>query len=99
MAAREGYLIIDHQNAPGVPGGVGAGQVFESATRLCPHCQRIIVMNPLRQRERGRCTKCNTYVCDDCARASECRPFKAHLERVATAAAHGKQIPSLILPP
>lgn len=99
MAAREGYLIIDHQNAPGVPGGIAAGQVFETATRLCSHCQRIIVMNPLRQRERARCTKCHTYICDTCAVVRECRPFKAHFEHVATAVAQGKDVPDLILPP
>lgn len=74
---REGYLIIDHQASPGLPEDVarasgldprlcGEGKVFEAATLTCSHCKASVVKNPLRQRERPYCPKCNHYICDFC---------------------------------
>lgn len=94
---QEGYLLIDHRNAPGVPrnpafeakGFVAtapAGQVFESATVTCSHCQVIVVLNPNRQRPRGYCAKCDHYVCDAPLCNTDCRPFKALADHMQTAA-------------
>ncbi len=76
LRARTGYLEVDHRNSPGirpedvahVPGlvAVGAGQHYERDTKQCTHCQRTIVLEPLRTRERGYCPKCYHYICDHC---------------------------------
>ena len=87
----EGWVMIDHRagggvnqealyrvglNAPGVP----AGALFEAPTITCSHCGGAFIINPLRTRERARCSKCHHYLCDGCGAAFkyslECRPFK-----------------------
>ena len=75
--SHEGYLLIDHTNSPGIDGDIIQGispdlptnigrARFECPTYTCSHCCRIVVLHPLRQRERGYCNKCDHYVCDDC---------------------------------
>jgi len=71
-----GFLQIDHRNSPGLspadvahlPGAVAvaAGVVHERDVKQCSHCQRDVVLEPLRTRERGYCPKCDSYVCDGC---------------------------------
>lgn len=74
--AREGYMLIDHRNSPGVnpelirASGldapvVGKNELFESATLLCGHCQAVVVLNPDRSRPRNWCSVCDHYVCDN----------------------------------
>jgi hypothetical protein len=84
-----GYLQIDHRDSPGltaddvahVPGAIAApgGTVTERDVKQCSHCQRAVVLHPLRVRDRGFCPKCNSYVCDACedirVRTGECVPF------------------------
>jgi hypothetical protein len=75
----EGYLLVDHRGTVGVDGGRGA--LFESPTVTCSHCQRQVVLNPSRTRDRGYCPKCDHYVCDACeavrvASGGACRTFK-----------------------
>jgi hypothetical protein len=84
-----GYLVVDHSNSPGltledvahVPGAiaVGAGRKMERDVMNCSHCQRAIVLQPLRVRDRGYCPKCNHYICDGCetirVRTGACVPF------------------------
>lgn len=74
-STHEGYLIVDHRESPGIPQGLenaaglppGAGRgVFEAATYTCNHCQVVVVINPLRTRARGYCSKCDHYLCDAC---------------------------------
>jgi hypothetical protein len=77
---REGYLLIDNRNSPGVAGtdsvpSVGAGHVYESATKTCKHCHVVVILNPLRTRARGYCRKCDDYVCDNPACNIECVPM------------------------
>ncbi len=76
LRRREGYLEINHRFSPGtseVPGGT----VLEAATITCSHCQTVLIVNPLRNRERGYCGKCDHYVCDGCeavrVSTGECR--------------------------
>ena len=64
---REGYLLIDHTDSPGLSGALGEGKKFEAATNTCSHCQRVVVMNPDRTRQRGHCYNCDHYICDGCA--------------------------------
>lgn len=88
---REGYLLIDNRDSPGVPddlvrasgrefANAPAGKMFESATKTCCHCQTIVVLNPDRTRPRGYCRKCDNYVCDNPQCNLECVPAKKVLD-------------------
>ena len=101
---RAGEVIIDHRESPGLTEAdarrgralgmlpfLGKGQVFEGLTDTCSHCQRVVVRNPLRSRSRGYCSKCDRFLCDNCAVTLHltgiCYPWKKRLadeaERVA----------------
>lgn len=89
----EGYLLIDHSASPGTV-GVPEGSVFEGATLTCSHCERQVVVHPLRTRERAWCPKCDHYVCDECeaarvASGGECLPFKVRLEKISERISRG----------
>jgi ribosomal protein S27AE len=85
-----GYLHIDHRDSPGltpadvahVPGAlaVPGGSVLERDVKVCSHCERGIVLQPLRTRDRGYCGKCNHYICDGCesirVKTGECVPMR-----------------------
>jgi hypothetical protein len=91
----EGYLLIDHRNSPGIteevahraglPTGAGRG-VFETPTITCSHCQKVLVINPLRTRDREYCGKCDHYVCDQCGLVlklgGECRTMSEIMDDV-----------------
>lgn len=85
-----GYLLVDHRASPGIPGepGMGPGSVFEADTIACNHCSVPVVMNPLRQRERFFCPRCNQYCCDICAAAYHvnkvCKPFECVADEVVS---------------
>jgi hypothetical protein len=96
LKAGAGYLIIDHRDSPGLsaadvaqmPGAVAApaGTVLERDVKQCSHCQRDVLLEPLRTRARGYCPKCDGYVCDGCeairvASGGACVPFAARLEQ------------------
>lgn len=78
MTQKFGELMIDHRASPGIPAAqarqmgyhpaqVGEGRLFEAATLMCNHCQQILVVNPLRTRERSYCMQCaGAYICDLC---------------------------------
>lgn len=77
-----GELIIDHRASPGIPEAqarklgfdpkqVREGAVFEAKTYGCSHCGSVVVVNPLRTRERASCFKCNSHICDWCAVAAK----------------------------
>ena len=97
--SREGYLLIDHRNSPGVPRELmrqagldlaGApGAVFESATITCCHCNAVVILNPLRTRPRNHCRRCDHYVCDNPACSAECRPFSKTIDDAQEAASRG----------
>jgi hypothetical protein len=92
-----GYLEIDHSNSPGlseadIPSAlrdttivVPKNTKFESDVQMCSHCQKAVVLNPMRVRPRGYCPKCDHYICDSCeairAKAG-CIPFKQVLDQV-----------------
>ena len=75
----EGYLLIDHTMSPGTP-AVPEGTIFEMATMQCCHCQAEVIPNPLRQRPRNYCAKCDRYVCDTPACIAECNNFDKVLD-------------------
>lgn len=97
--SQEGYLLIDHRAGEGVgPRGsaIGPGTLVERATCTCSHCQRVVVVNPLRTRERGYCPKCDHYLCDQCeiarvASGGVCRTFNQLIEHVQEAAVRTEQ--------
>lgn len=82
MAQPRGYLYVDHRASPGLdevtaiklgyhPDQVKEGQLFEADTLRCAHCSTMVVLNPLRIRDRNSCPKCkNQYICDSCAAAA-----------------------------
>lgn len=76
--SQEGYLMIDHRAGDGLGSMRG---LFETAIATCSHCQRGVVRNPGRFRERAWCPKCDHYICDECevvrvASGGECKTFK-----------------------
>ena len=86
--AHEGYLMVDHRS--------GGGSLVESATYTCSHCQRVVVINPLRTRARGYCPNCDHHVCDECEAArvatGVCRPFNQVADHVQETAARSLNI-------
>ena len=96
----EGYLMLDHRSLEGVPDATviaaglppGAGRgLFETATYTCSHCQTVVVMNPLRTRERAYCRGCDHYLCDACgairaANGGLCKTFHQIADEVMSAA-------------
>ena len=91
--SREGYLLIDHSNSPGVRpediGGVmapGVGvKVFESSTFTCPHCHRqcvVVRKRSARRVEPHWCSKCDRRVCDNVACRLHCRNMNRLLDRL-----------------
>jgi len=51
------------------------GKLVEVSTKTCAHCQRQVIMNPNRVRDRKWCFKCDKYICDDPACSIECVPI------------------------
>lgn len=81
--SHECYLLIDNSAGPGVPDsvipekyahlrGLGRGKQ-EVASYTCPHCHDVVIMNPLRTRDRNWCKHCDHYVCDRVGCNSGCR--------------------------
>jgi hypothetical protein len=100
----EGYLKIDHRLGEGITPQeasqagrgtipVGRGMLLETATYRCNHCTRQIVKNPLRERERGYCPKCDHYICDTCEatrlRTGVCKPVAKIIDEFLENAAKG----------
>ena len=82
----EGEFVIDHRASPGISEAfarqsgkdvpaVGAGELYESATITCSHCQATVVLNPQRTRPRHYCAKCDHYICDDPICLAHCLPI------------------------
>ena len=104
MSTFEGYIRIDHRDSPGfseedsimrrsVLPFAGPGQVFECATNTCSHCDRIVIRNPDRVRERGHCHACNYFICDGCATTyhltGECRCRTKRHDEIIRGVIHG----------
>jgi len=88
MDNRESPGVSDEQlRAVGPPLPIGAGRgMFEAPTVTCSHCQVVVVINPLRNRDRAYCAKCDHYICDTCggvaAKTGICRSFKQIIDEV-----------------
>lgn len=77
----DGYLRVDHRASPGLPAPLAErlgispqhareGGMMECATMTCAHCATVVIPNPDRTRERGYCSKCDRYICDQCKAAT-----------------------------
>jgi len=102
----EGYLLIDHRESPGITPEeaalagkatlpIGRGRKFEAPSVKCSHCERLVIMNPLRTRDRAYCPKCDRYLCDDCElkrviSGGECYSYKQKIDDFINAAAKGR---------
>jgi hypothetical protein len=101
--SQEGYLLVNHKDSPGGFGSPG-GVMVELPTFTCSHCQRIVMMNIQRTRDRGYCPKCDHYLCDTCeaARAAggTCYTYKQYLDELQNAAvkASEQRNPALLAP-
>src|SRR5262249_10126790 len=80
------------------------GKMFEADTLTCSHCKCTVVKNPLRVRERAKCSKCGWhYICDICA-AAMLHPDYSHFpfEKLKDITLNGDQPlgspPKLLLP-
>jgi len=110
---RESYLMIDHRASPGVKQeqyreagfnmpAVPEGKMGEYKVLVCWHCNQHLIVNPLRQRERGFCRSCMEYICDVCVADAQ-RPDYAHKPLMAkvdeTLERISRTEPNLELPP
>lgn len=84
----EGYLMIDNRATH--------GGMLEMATLTCSHCQKQLVRNPARLRDRAYCPKCDHYICDECeahrVQTGVCRPFSQVLDILGDKLEHGETI-------
>ena len=108
--SHEGELMIDHRFTPGLPdetmqahglpAGAGHG-LFEAPTFTCNHCPQIVVLNPLRNRQRAYCRKCDHYICDRCggilAATGACKPYKRVLDELQESAFLDEQKTGVII--
>jgi len=95
MPAGLGYL--EHDNR------ASGGRHFEADTFTCTHCQRVVVLNPARIRERHKCSGCNHLICDDCGAArvagAPCKTMAQKIDEYFTAQARQAVAdPKIILP-
>ena len=75
--SHDGEILLDHGASPGIPKSlaekmnlppelVGEGKKMTAATMGCAHCGGVVIINPMRKRERANCFQCNQYICDGC---------------------------------
>lgn len=81
-----GYIEIDHRAGGLAPAGLP--KHFEADTYTCSHCQTVVILNPLRRRERYKCTSCSHHICDKCAAnvvaGAACLTWNRFIEELAT---------------
>jgi hypothetical protein len=96
-----GYFEVDHRNA-GAPAPGGIPKYFEADTYTCSHCNGVVVMNPLRKRERYKCNGCFHHVCDDCAAklaaGAPCKTMNQVADEIREQALRQPEQPTIILP-
>lgn len=80
-----GHVEVDQRNVE-APLPPGVQRYFEADTYTCTHCERIVVLNPLRKRERYKCAGCNHHICDGCAAeryaGAPCKTFQQKVAEV-----------------
>jgi len=85
------FLLEVQKAFPGedtLPPARGRG-MFQAPVMKCIHCQAMIIINPLRNRQRESCPKCRAYICDKCALnmklGLECKPYTKVIEEIIEA--------------
>jgi len=62
------------------------GTLEERPVVTCAHCQRQIVLQPLRTRDRGECRLCDKYICDECdvvyRKTDECASMQRKFDKL-----------------
>jgi hypothetical protein len=95
-----GYVEIDHR-AAGAPFPTGKLH-FEADTYTCRHCERVVVLNPERKRERYKCSGCNHHICDDCQAlrftGAPCKTYAQFIDELREQEARQPEPGSIILP-
>lgn len=93
-----GYYMVD-QRASGIP-VFGGNALFEADTYTCSHCNRVVVMHPMRTRPRYKCRGCDHHICDECAAersaGAACKTMRQKVDEILEKA--GRQAAGLILP-
>ena len=99
--SHEGVILLDHSASPGIPDQAlpgmpprsGRGK-FEAPCYTCSHCQKVVMVNPLRNRDRAWCKKCDHYICDNCggilAATGVCRTWKQLLDQIQESASRAE---------
>jgi hypothetical protein len=72
MSRRGGYYEVQNSGCPAFVNADGrtiirADEHFESETRTCCGCQRVVILRANRDRPRNYCRQCDSFMCDDCA--------------------------------
>lgn len=107
LNSHTGTIIIDHTNSPGISldevplrlrntvSIAKEGEIFERDTKVCTHCERGIILEPLRTRQREKCPYCYHYICDECHKmlkiTGQCIPFKKIVDEAANKIAKGSE--------
>lgn len=105
---REGYVLIDHTDSPGFtcadvgPAAAelfGPGKKFEGGMLKCHRCDKQTILNPLRTRERGYCSRHDAHLCDECALTVKmigvCQSFDEFIDLYLNRVANGYSPPIL----
>ena len=96
-----GYVEID-QRAVGGELPPGTAPYFEADTYTCRHCERVVILNPARVRERYKCNGCSHHICDDCAAkramGENCKPYVQQVEENLELAARQVDSGLIIMP-
>lgn len=70
------------------------GGIVEAAAGTCCGCQRGVIRNPMRQRERHYCRAHDRYMCDDCALSFKVtgshKSFKQVMDEYEAKVIHGR---------
>ena len=112
LRSHEGYFCLDHRaTAPvpdevvqqaGLPAGAGKG-LFEAPTYTCSHCNAVVILNPLRNRERAYCRGCDHLICDGCgairAQTGRCKTMKQVVDEILAQAERQADANSTIILP
>lgn len=89
-----GHLQVDNR-----PAGHG---MFEADTYTCTHCNRVVVLNPHRVRERYKCAGCTHHICDECAAkkaaGAACKTFLQRIDEIRAQAERQAEAHILTLP-
>jgi len=71
LKRHDGELQIDNRATGGAVPGFGNASNYSAPTITCCHCGGVVMLNPLRERPRNYCRKCDRYICDGCGAVTQ----------------------------